>query len=365
MNRPLRVIAVVLLVIAGLTVLDQALARTERMELHSAADRSWRRGVRLLHEGRAAEALDALRNAHALERDNTAYELDMISALVALGRTADADPLIDEVLQRKPNDGYANLVAARLKAKESDSEEAEAYYHRAIYGEWPPDAAIHGRDVRFELVQYLVRRNSKQQMLAELISLEAEADDDEPLQRRIAELFLAADSPGRAAVVYRELISKNPDDASAYEGLGEAEMEQGHYRPARAAFLQASWHHEGPSSGARLVLLNEVIQLDPTPRNLPTAEKFERSLRILALAKGDLEAHLEKQPGLANAQTAALLKSAADAAGAKPPHGPTNELAEENLDLAMRIWKVRQSLFGPATSPDEEALKLTMEHLAS
>jgi tetratricopeptide (TPR) repeat protein len=364
-SHPLRVLAAVLLVIAGLTVLDQFLARTEMVEVQGAAERSWRKGMRLLNEGRAGEALDALRNAHALERDNPTYELDMISALIALGQTSDADPLMDELLTRRPNDGYANLIAARLKAKEGDPEDAKAFYHRAIYGEWPDKGPMHASDARLELIRYLEREHSRQELLAELISFEAQTEGNEALQHKVAELFLVADSPARAAAVYRELIAQNPDDASAYEGLGEAEMQEGEYRAARTAFVQASAHHEGGISGARLVLLNEVIQLDPTPRRLPTAEKFERSLRILALAKGDLEAQLEKRPGAANEETAVLLKSAADVAAAKPPHMLTNELAEQNLDLAMKIWKVRLSLFGPSTAPDEEALKLTMEHLAS
>jgi tetratricopeptide (TPR) repeat protein len=365
MSHPLRVTAVVLLVVAGLTVLDQFLARTEMMEVQNAADRSWRAGKRLLDAGHPSEALDALRNAHALERDNVGYELDMISALVALGRTTDADPLIDEVLQRKPNDGEANLVAARLMAREDDQESAEAYYHRAIYGEWPENGAERRRDARFELVQYLVKEHSKQELLAELITLEAEFGSEEAVQRRLGPLFLAADSPARAAAVYRALIARNPDDSAAYEGLGEAEMQQGEYRAARTAFLQASWRHEGSSAQPRLVLLNEVIQLDPTPRRLPTAEKYGRSLRILALTAGDLKAQLEKKPEAANSETAALLKSASDAVDAGMPHVPTNELAERNLDLATKIWKTRIAQFGPSTAPDEEALRLTMDHLAS
>jgi tetratricopeptide (TPR) repeat protein len=196
--------------------------------------------------------------------------------------------------------------------------------------------------------------------LAELISLEAEADGDAALRHRIADLFLVSDSPARAATVYRTLIEENPDDAPAWAGLGEAEMQRGDYRAARTAFMQAAMHHAGDATGSRLVLLNEVIQLDPTPRRLPTAEKFDRSLRILALAKGDLEAQLEKRPSAANAETADLLKAAAN-----PPRTATNETAEQNLDLATKIWKLRVSLFGSSTAPDLEALKLTMERLAS
>jgi len=374
---PIRAIVVVALVIVGLSALDQFLARTEMAEVQSAAQRSWRNGVQLLKDGRAQAALDALRNAHALSRDNLTYELDMIAALSAVGNTNEADPLIDDVLQRKPNDGAANLTAARLKLKEGDIPDAESFYHRAIYGEWTGDADAHRRDTRFELVRLLADRNSRQQLLAELISLEADADgakgDDgkegnDSLHRKIAQLFLKADAPNRAAEVYRNLIDKNPNDAEAHEGLGEAELRLGQYRAARASFVQVAHMSSGADPAKtvapRLILLNEVIQLDPTPRRLPTAEKYERSQRILALAKGDLEAQLAERPASANSQTAQLLKEAADLLATKP-HAVTNELAEQNLDLAEQIWKVRVALFGPSTGAAGEALRLTMERLAS
>jgi tetratricopeptide (TPR) repeat protein len=364
LSNPVRTLAVTLLVILGLTALDQFLARTERAEVQSAAERSWREGNRLLHAGHPEAALDSLRNAHALARENVLYELDLIAAMTASGNTEEADPLMDEVLTRKPNDGEANLTAARLKMKERKVSDAEAFYHRAIYGEWAGDAASRRREARMELVELLRHRNARPEMMAELISLEAEADGDESMRRRIGQLFLVADAPARAANVYRSLIEKNPGDAEAYEGLGEAEMRLGEYRAARAAFVQVTYKSTSIQVAPRLILLNEVIQLDPTPRRLPTAEKYERSMRILALAKGDLEGLLAQRPAAATPETGLLLKYASDLASSKPG-AVTNELAEKNLDAAEQIWKARLKIFGDSTSPGEEALRLTMEHLAN
>jgi hypothetical protein len=96
---------------------------------------------------------------------------------------------------------------------------------------------------------------------------------------------------------------------------------------------------------------------------LPTAEKYERSLRILALAVGDLKARLERQSTAPpTGEAAVYLKSAADAS--VPARNPTNEMAEQNLDLAERIWKLRLQMFGPSTDSEEEALRLIMERLA-
>ena len=86
-----------------------------------------------------------------MERENADYELALITAFIDTGRTTDAEPLMNEMLQREPNDGRANLIAARLKVKEGNAADAEAYYHRAIYGEWPDDPASHRIAARMEL----------------------------------------------------------------------------------------------------------------------------------------------------------------------------------------------------------------------
>src|ERR1700744_698154 len=177
--------------ITGLTVLDQFLARVESSELHSTAERSYAAGTRLLKEGRASEAIDQFRNAHVIERDNREYELSLIAALTEVGKTSDAGILMDEVLNRDPNDGRTNLRAARLMVKEGKIADAEAYYHRAIYGQWADNPAANQQGGRRELIDLLSRRAKKQELFAELISLEAEAGKDPEIQKRLAKLFLS------------------------------------------------------------------------------------------------------------------------------------------------------------------------------
>src|ERR1700733_12343824 len=101
-------------IVVALSALDRSLAKVESAELHAAAQSSYLAGSRLLTAGKAAEAVDSLRGAHSTERQNPDYELTLISALTGAGRAADAEPLMNEMLQRAPNDGRVNLIAARL-----------------------------------------------------------------------------------------------------------------------------------------------------------------------------------------------------------------------------------------------------------
>src|SRR5580700_10440091 len=97
-------IALVVVCLAGV---DQFLARVESAETINAARRSYRAGSQLLAAGKPGEAIDFLRDAHALERQNPEYELQLIDALAAEGKTTEAEPLLPEILQRQPNDGRA------------------------------------------------------------------------------------------------------------------------------------------------------------------------------------------------------------------------------------------------------------------
>ena len=184
-----------------------------------------REGMRFLHEGKAEAAVESLREAYVLERRNRSYQLSLIEALIAAHKESEADVLLDDVLQSASNDGPSNLVAARLKAAEGKTTEAEAYYHRAIYGGWYWRAQ---NVAGWRLVDYLAENYRRQALLAELIPLEEESGPSE----RVAQLFLKAGSPSRAAQTYqafRETIA----------GLGDARLEGGDYGAALNAFLQA------------------------------------------------------------------------------------------------------------------------------
>ena len=346
------VVVILFAVIAALSALDRFLARVESSELHGSAQRSFEAGSRLLQTGKAGEAVDLLRQAHSGERENPDYELELISALTESGKTADAEPLMTEMLQREPNDGRVNLIAARLRKQEGNPADAEAYYHRAIYGEWRMDPARHRIAARLELVDDLMKRGRRQELLAELISLGAEPEITPAVRKRLARLFLDTGSPARAADEYRALIAKDPKDVTAAEGLGEAELEQGQYSAARAAYLQGFFQNPNDASiQMHLATLNTVVALDPTLRQLTSEEKYRRSVRILDMARTALAGCAAQNPLLAQVT------------GQMPAH-VTNEDAEKVLALAEQIWRAGNDACGAAVNA-EDALNLLMRKLAT
>jgi tetratricopeptide (TPR) repeat protein len=360
--------AILAIVAVSLAAADRFLAGVEAAEVEKTAQRAYQKGSRLLDDGKAAESIGFLNDAHVLERENQDYELQLIAALTIDGKTTTAEPILTDILQHKPNDGRANLIAARLMVREGKTAEAEAYYHRAIYGEWPGNPSTHRVSTRMELVDLLAGKNQKQELLAELISLEAEAPPTRAIQKRLAELFVLADSPARAANVYQALVQKDPKDVEAYEGLGDAELKQGQYRAAHEAFLHAFLREPGNVTvRAHLMMLNTVTGLDPTLRQLTSAEKYRRSIRILEMTREALD-----QCAASNSSTGAtlssdenkeLLKTADAMIKARMPAHVTNEVAEGVLSVSEKLWQAGTTLCG-RKSADQNALDLIMRKLS-
>src|SRR5581483_5687589 len=208
------------LIVGGLWSVDIFLARTENRETRTEAEQDYESGSRMLREHQPEEAVELLRKAYALDRTDERYALELASALIGANKTREAQTILDQVLATSPNNGDANLVEARLMARDGKSEEALSYYHRAIYGIWNVDALSRRVQVRMELADYLASRGSDKELLAELLPLESEAHDL-PTRKQVAHLYLIANSPARSAAAYRALIHEDPKDLSDYAGLGK------------------------------------------------------------------------------------------------------------------------------------------------
>jgi hypothetical protein len=127
-------------------------------------------------------------------------------------------------LRAHPNNGRANLLAARSAVQKGKIPDAESYYQRAIYGVWNENAPAHRIDARLELTNLLASRGSEKELLAELLPLEGEAANDNALLQRIAHLYLSTGSPARSATTFRALIQNDPANEDAHAGLGQAEF---------------------------------------------------------------------------------------------------------------------------------------------
>lgn len=332
--------ALVLAAIAALFAIDTVLARADRAASRAEGRRLFSEGMRLQAEGDMREALDRLRSAVAAERPNPVYQRGLAAALLAAGRPRDAQTLMAERLQRDPTDAEASLIMARALAREGRTRQAIGLYHRAIFGEWGDGERARRVGARFELLDLLAADHDQEQLLAELLPLQSEAPDDPATRKRIAHLFLAAGSPGRAGAMFRDLVRQDHRDADSYAGLGEAELQQGNYRAARRALTAGlALRPRDERIAARLALVDRVLALDPTQRGIGTSVQYGRSLVLLALTLTAVDSCV----GAGRAPPHPALLDSAKASLARPlARGASLDGAvDAQIGLAVRVWQSR------------------------
>jgi tetratricopeptide (TPR) repeat protein len=331
--------AIILAAIVGLLLFDTALAKVDVTERKAYAAREFATGQQMIAQGRMREALEHLRAASTLDGDNSTYGVALAQATLTGGRPNAAEQMLMPLLERDETDGATNLAMARVLAKEGKTEGAKSYYHRAIYGRWPPGAENNRTDARFELIDLLARTNDRQELLAELLPIQDDSTNDGPKRKRIAHLFVLAGQPSRAVTIYREVLRRDSRDAEAYVGLAEAALSLGDFETARADLLAAQKLVPADSASlqSRIVLTDSVIALDPTQRGLSVAEQARRSRNLLQMTVASTRKCLAAQAP----QVAAALDSATalvSSAGAAAPQSVV-----QNISLAEQLWGLRRS----------------------
>jgi tetratricopeptide (TPR) repeat protein len=339
---------IVVAVLVALYTFDVFMANLERTELSREAN-SLYRAAQSLESSHINEAIRLYRRALAINRGNLDYQIALGRTWVAAKQYEDALPLFNDVLQRYPDDGRANLEMARLKEATGDTSAAASYFHRAIYGSWPRETQSRRIDARLELINMLVGAGRQRELLAELLPLEDEAPHDPALRLKIAGLFITAGSLSRAADAYRAIVHDHPDNEQAYAGLGEAELQLGDYRAAQSALVSAL--RRKPDDAVvrqRLALVTQLAQLDPTYRHLPFQERLERSRKILTLALTELEQCAPRQEnaevdGIANRARTAL----------QPKRSREEDPVETNLSISEDAWNYVHRACPQQPKPDD------------
>ncbi|MBZ5623366.1 MAG: tetratricopeptide repeat protein [Acidobacteriia bacterium] len=330
----------VLLAIAALFAADMFLAGMERAETGVEAARLFQQGQALMQLGKNAEAINRIEDAILIERGNRDYRRTLAQAQLAAGMTANAEATLTELLQNDSSDGFASKLMGRALVKEGRFAEAISYLHRAIYGQWDEDAAENRLRVRYELIDLLAKRNSKEELLAELLSVQDQAPRDLKTQLRMGRLFLVAGSPARAADVFREILHDAPTSADAYAGLGDSDFARGNYRAAQRDFQTTiRLAPNNQASLQRLDICNQLLLLDPTVRGLGQSERFRRSVKLVELGLTETSQCVDQHP---SPDLELLLDKAGKALKAHVTAAHQNEESESNVDLAEQLWQARK-----------------------
>jgi CIC family chloride channel protein len=226
-QAPPRLLARMLTVLVALAILTGVLNYFAHGQRVSRADRAYIAGNQLLAKDRVEEAIEQYRSAVSVSH-SVPHRLALGMALVKAGRLEEASVYLDEVLREEPSSGLANLGIARILAKQGRIDEAAEHYRRAG-----------GLQARIELADVLAKAGRRDDARRELLEALSAATGDPAAHKQIGHMLLQYDLAADAADVFRDLVRKNRRDASAYDGLGEAESALGNTRAACSAFRSA------------------------------------------------------------------------------------------------------------------------------
>jgi tetratricopeptide (TPR) repeat protein len=258
-------------------------------------------------------------------------------------------------LERAENDGAVNLTMAHVFERENRNEEAKAYFHRAVFGRWGADSLARRRQSRFELIDLLSRLGASRELLAELLPFEETPVDSVALRDRLGHLFILAGSPARAANMFREVLRRDPGDADAYAGMGEAALALGNFRTARADLAEAArLHPDDAQIARRLAVADTVLALDPTARTISSQERYARSRALLVRTLSVIEACQQPRGALADSAQGMLAR-------APIARGP-EALGETMMSQAVDVWAARPA--SCTAVKNDDALRLVHDRLA-
>jgi Flp pilus assembly protein TadD len=317
---------------ALLAVLTNYLYQSYASHQVELAARWLQRGEQALRDNKPQAAVDALSSALAYAPGDRGTAIKLAEALASAGRVQEATVYFNALLESQQGSGVINLQLARLAARQGNESQAIEDFQRAIYGNWEGDGYVRRREVRFELINYLIANHRLDQARSELLVASGNAPaDDISVQLEIARNMELAQDPSDAFHVYRTILHHHPSLREALDGAGRTAFQLGRYLEAkrylaRALELPATEADADESAVAALRQsrdqLNEasqILALYPSSRLKP-AERDARILSARTLAMARLTACV-------NAKAAAPATPSAAAPAPRVSSNPLQSLA--------------------------------------
>jgi tetratricopeptide (TPR) repeat protein len=325
------------LVVAGVLLTRAAAAAHRRLRLADAV--AWYdAGERQLARGQTETAIQSLRRAAMINRDNQSYRLALAAALATDHQDDPARQVLLGVRDSTPEDPDVNLQLARLEARRDDVTAAVRYYQNALLGSWRFDRSDARRQVRVELIRYLLGHERRGRALSELLVLEGSLPDDARLQTEVGQLFLEAGEPRRGLERFRQALRSDPTNEAALTGAGEAAFDAGDYASARR-FWRAVTSPSSRVSELRAIA-DLVLTRDPLRPGLSERERLERAKSGLTRALEALDDCIVEQP--AGASTFESLRAEASSLEPEFESGRLRR-KPESIDLALNlIYRIEQ-----------------------
>jgi tetratricopeptide (TPR) repeat protein len=350
------------------------LSRAYQVQREALGSRWFSRGVADLKAQHFDSAITEFRSALLYSPDEYSYQLDLAEALIGLKRTAEASTYLVNLWEREPEDGLVNLELARIAVQKGQTEQAQRYYHNAIYATWhedqpgdrPEDQEGKRREARLELIEFLLRTNARAQAESEVIALAENSGEDAAQQLQVGDLFVRTLDYERAFAAYRLSLKSDRHNRAALARAGSAAFELGLY-PQAHRYLQSALaaDSDDAESAALLKTTDLVLAMDPFQRQISMAERSRIVVEAFAAAGERIKACSAQknsagaksgQPSLAEAW--AKMKPRVTELGLR--RDP--DLVESAMDLVFEIERETSATCGAPVGTDQALLLIARLH---
>lgn len=237
-----------------------------------------RRGSYQLAAGNPAAAIEDFRNALAYDAQNADYQLHLAQALGRVGKPDEARAYLLHLWRNEPGNGVVNLELARLSARQGEVDDALRYFHNAIYGVWDTNPDESRRNVRLELVAFLLQNSRNTQADAELISLQPSLPRAPEAHVEAGNLFLRAGDSQRALEEFQQALRLGANNPDAVVGAGRAAFALANVRLAQQYLSKAALQRPAsPQVQSMLAILEAVHKLDAFEFRLSRSQRAARA----------------------------------------------------------------------------------------
>jgi tetratricopeptide (TPR) repeat protein len=342
--------------------LTKAVATSNReTSLRNAAE-WYRRGEQDLQSGRIDDAIAAFRRATVKSGHNKVYSIALARSLTIKGDRDAARTILLTLRDAAPEDASINLQLARIARDRQDVTEAMRFYHDALYAPWPAEAAESRRQVRLELIEFLLLHGQSGNAQSELLAASADSPDDLSHHLELAKLFGAAGDYNGALSQFQRALRLAPDNQEALGGAGQAAFHLGQYALAQR-YLQRARGDTAASARATREVVDLILSRDPLTSRIGTAERRRRLAENVSYANQRLAECLGQSSSAASGDESKLQNDlgalASQLHAAKPIDQDTVEAGADLIDRAERLVVDR---CGPATRTDQALLLIGRQH---
>ncbi len=323
--------------------------------------RTWYQvGDAAFRAGKVEAAIADFRTALAYSHDDPNVRLRLAEALAAAGQTRQAQAYLLALWDEAPANGIYNLELARLAVRNGNVADAQRYYHGAIYGVWNDDPISRRRNVRLQLIHFLLARHAIQDAESELIALAADLPPDPKWKMEVGSLFLEAGDATDALAQFSDVLRQEPRNTQALAGAGQAAFQQQDYVIARRYLERAVALDSKDAHSANLLQTSDlVLQLDPYLARIGRDERAGRVLRAFEQTQYRLEKCAEEKgitlasqpPGIPIAADYQEFEALSPRLGVRAMRDDP-DLVDNAMQLVFRSQKDAASACGSPTGAD-------------